>query len=124
MPDENLELDGAEVVLLIQALDALIPFTDESRYLASKVERHTWAQHNILRGKLKESIHMSFYSRADTWLESELQAERIALTDKLHSRLAELLREPGATRRTVREGFVSTIQELRETRQSKPRPLS
>jgi hypothetical protein len=48
----------------------------------------------------------------------------MALTDKLHSRLAELLREPGASRRTVREGFVKAVQELREVRQSKPRPLS
>jgi hypothetical protein len=67
---------------------------------------------------------MSFYDRASEWLEAELKREREAVTDKLFSRLSHLMREPTATRRTVREGFVAVVRELRETRQSKPPPLS
>ena len=48
----------------------------------------------------------------------------IVLTDKLHTRLAASLNDLKATRRTVREGFVAAIRELREVRQSTPRPLS
>jgi hypothetical protein len=47
---------------------------------------------------------MSFYDAPRGWLEAELGRERTALADKLHSRLAELLRAEGATRRSVREG--------------------
>jgi hypothetical protein len=123
---DNGDLDGAEIVMIIEALDALIPFAEDSGCWrqASDEERQRWAPYRELRARLKDAIHMSFYDRAETWLVSELRAERIALTDKLHSRLAELLREPGASRRTVRAGFVKAVQDLRETRQSKPRPLT
>jgi len=57
-------------------------------------------------------------------LEAELRRERIALTDALHTRLAALLRDPAANRRSVRNGFVAAIQELREKRHAPPRPLS
>jgi len=53
-----------------------------------------------------------------------LSRERIALSDQLHSTLAELLRDPQANRRSVRQSFVAAMQELREARQSTPRPLS
>jgi len=67
---------------------------------------------------------MSYFDNAHGWLESELARERIALKDKLHSRLADALRDPKATRRTVREAFVAAIRELREERQSAPNPQS
>jgi hypothetical protein len=67
---------------------------------------------------------MSFYDSARGWLDAELRQERIALTDALHTRLAALLRDPAANRRSVRHGFVVAIQELREKRQLPPRPLS
>jgi hypothetical protein len=67
---------------------------------------------------------MSFYDRARNWLDSELRREHVELTDKLHSRLMDLLREPGTSRRTVREGFVKAVRELRDVRQSRPRPPS
>jgi hypothetical protein len=67
---------------------------------------------------------MGFFESANGWLDRELRAERVALTDNLHSRLAEMLRDPKASRRTIREGFVAAIRELREERQSTPRPLS
>jgi hypothetical protein len=86
--------------------------------------RFVWMPYTRLRRRLKDAVRMSFYDRARGWLDSELRRERIALTDKLHSRLAELMRDPKATRRTVKEGFVAAIRELREERQSPPRPLS
>jgi hypothetical protein len=67
---------------------------------------------------------MSFYDRARGWLDGELQRERIALTDKLHHRLPDLMRDPKATRRSVRTGFVEAMRELREERPSTPRPVS
>ena len=125
MPTDD-ELDGSEIVMIIEALDALLPFAEDTRLWSqlSPEERERWIPYRVLRGRLKEAVHMSFYDRARSWLDRELREERFALTDKLHSRLLELLREPGASRRTVREGFIRAIQELRETRQSKPRPLS
>ena len=67
---------------------------------------------------------MSFYDGAKGWLDAELKREREAHTDKLFSRLAELMRDQKATRRSVREGFVQTVREIKETRQSPRRPLS
>ena len=126
MSNDNGDLDGAEIVIIIEALDALLPYAEDTGYWpkASDEERARWAPYRELRARLKQAIHMSFYDRAATWLDSELHRERVDLTDKLHSRLAELLREPKASRRTVREGFVAAIRELREVRQSRPRPLS
>jgi hypothetical protein len=57
-------------------------------------------------------------------LDAELRRERFDLTDKQNTRLMELMKDPKATRRTVREGFVEAMRELREERQSTPRPLS
>ena len=123
LPDEN-GLSGEEIVLLIEALDALIPYSEESQRVMSDEERRRWTSHWQLRRRLKEAIHMSFYDTASGWLDAELRRERIALTDALHTRLAALLRDPNAGRRSVRHGFVAAIQELREKRQSTPRPLS
>jgi len=53
---------------------------------------------------------MSFYDTAGHWLDDELRRERMALTDALHTRLASLLRDPAATRRSIRHGFVVAIQ--------------
>lgn len=113
--------------MLIEGLDAIIPFDGNGSWGSpslSEAERRQWAPYNILRARLKGIVHMSFYDHARGWLDAELARERIAITDKLHSRLAELLREPKATRRSVKQGFVTALRELREVRQSKPRPLS
>jgi hypothetical protein len=67
---------------------------------------------------------MSFYDTARGWLDAELARERLALSDKLFSCLCELIEGPGANRRSVREGYAATMRELREVRQSTPRPLS
>jgi hypothetical protein len=124
MPGERDGLTGEEIVLLIEALDALIPFSEDTAFTASPEERARWAPYSGVRSRLKQAVGMSFYDPARGWLDAELRRERIALTDKLHTRLAELLREEGATRRSLREGFVAAIRDLRETRQSTPRPLS
>jgi hypothetical protein len=121
---ENDALSGDEIVLLVEALDKLIPFPEDTAHAEKAEVRFVWMPYTRLRRRLKEAVRMSFYDRARGWLDSELRRERIALTDKLHSRLAELMRDPKATRRTVREGFVAAIRELREERQSPPRPLS
>ena len=106
MPTDD-DLDGGEVVMIIEALDALLPFAEDTRYWSqlSPDERERWMPYRVLRGRLKEAVHMSFYDRARNWLDSELRGERIALTERLHTRLAELLRTPGATRRTRARGL-------------------
>ena len=91
---------------------------------ASPEERARWEPYRELRSKLKQAVHMSFYEGASGRLERELARERVALTDNLHSRFAELLRDSKATRRSVQQGFVAAIRELRESRQSRPGPLS
>lgn len=111
-------------MLLIDALDVYIGSPEDAVHGRSQEARDRLMPYNQLRRRLKEAIHMSFYSRANNWLEDELSRERIAFSDKLHSKLAELLRDPRANRRSVREGFVAAMQELREVRQSTPRPLS
>jgi hypothetical protein len=123
MSDED-GLSGAEIVLLIEALDALIPFGEDTAHTVPWEERERWASYSALRHRLKEAVRMSFYDSARGWLDAELRQERVALTDALHTRLAALLRDPAANRRSVRHGFAVAIQELREKRQSPPRPLS
>ena len=118
------ELTGEEVVLRIEALDALIPFTDQTRHIATANERFEFQSHHLLGAKLKSAIRMSFYDHARGWLDRELIRERRALSDRLFARLVELMKELGATRRSVREGYAATMRELLETRQSRPRPLS
>jgi hypothetical protein len=117
-------LTGEEVVLLIEALDALLPQKEENQRLMTDEERDRWAPYWMLRRRLKSAVQMSFYDSAHGWLENELRRERISLTDALHTRLAALLRDPAANRRSVRHGFVAAIQELREKRHSTRRPLS
>jgi hypothetical protein len=118
------QLSGADVVILIEVPDAVIPFKENTGHLASENDRFTWHAHDALRSRLKRAVGMSFYDGAKGWLDAELKREREATTDKLFSRLAELMREPKATRRTVRDGFVQTVREIKETRQSTRRPLS
>jgi hypothetical protein len=122
--DDHLETE--EILLLIESLDALIPGREGSTTWlhASEEDQVRWGPYRRLRGKLKKAIHMSYFDSAYGWLDAELRQERIALTDRLHTRLAEMLKDPKATRRTIREGFVASIRELRESRQSPPRPLS
>ena len=117
-------LSGEEVVLLIEAPDALLPQREENQRLMTDEEREQWAPYCLLRRRLKAAVRMSFYDTAYGWLDRELHRERIALTDALHTSLAALLRDPAANRRSVRHGFVAAIQELREKRHSTPRPLS
>jgi hypothetical protein len=121
---ENDALLGDEIVLLFEALDKLIPLPEDTAHAEKAEVRFVWMPYTGLRRRLKEAVRMSFYDRARGWLDAELRRERIALTDKLHSRFSQLLKDPKATRRTVREGFVVAIRELREERQSPPRPLS
>jgi hypothetical protein len=117
-------ISGAEIVLMIEALDSFIGSPEDAMHARSREDRDRLLPYSQLRRRFKDAVHMSFYSRAHGWLEDELSRERIALSDKLHSRLAELLRDPQANRRGVREGFVAAFRELREVRQSTPRPLS
>jgi hypothetical protein len=118
------EFSGADVVMLIEALDALLPQREENQRLLSDAERDRWAPYWQLRRRLKSAVRMSFYDAASGWLDAELSRERVALSDALHTRLASLLRDPAASRKSIRHGFVAAIQELREKRQSTPRPLS
>lgn len=62
MPDED-GLSGEEIVLLIEALDALIPYAEENRGVISDDERRRWTSHWQLRRRLKEAIHMSSTTR-------------------------------------------------------------
>jgi hypothetical protein len=78
----------------------------------------------MLRSRLKRALRMSSYDSASGWLEAELARERLRLSDRLIARLCELLIAPGANRRSVREGYAAAIRELREERQSTPRPFS
>jgi hypothetical protein len=118
------EFSGADVVMLVEALDALLPQREENQRLLSDAERERWAPYWQLRRRLKAAVRMSFYDTARGWLGGELRRQRIALTDALHTRVAALLRDPAATRRSIRHGFVVAVQELREKRHLPPRPLS
>jgi hypothetical protein len=117
-------LDGREIVLLIEALDHFIgrpegvgPWDD-----VSEEELVRLGPYRMLRSRLKRVVRMSFYDTARTWLDDELRQERIAITDRLLSILAGLLKDPAMNRRTIREAFVATSRELREKRQSRQRP--
>ena len=118
------ELSGADVVMLIEALDALLPEREENQRFMSAEDCSRWAPYWQLRRRLKEAIQMSFYDSARGWLDAELRRERIALTDALHARFEALLRDPSANQRSIRHGFVAAVQELREKRHSTLRPLS
>lgn len=121
-------LTAEEIVMLIEGLDAVIPISESNSWGSwgrpSEEELRRWAPYRALRARLKGVVHMSYYDNARGWLEAELRNERVALSERLHSRLAELLRDPKVNRRTLREGWVATMRELREVRQSIPRPLS
>ncbi len=121
----NNELTGPDIVLLIEALDMLL-FSKEGGWIdqhAPESHERTGPYHE-LRNRLKQAVHMSWYDRASGWLDSELARERIALSDQLFTALCEVLRQPKATPRSVREAYVAANRELREHRQSQPRPLS
>jgi hypothetical protein len=119
-------LSAPEIVMLVEGLDALIRAGEGNDYWlrAGEEERERWMPYRQLRARLKEQIHMSFYDNAARWLDSELYRERLELTQNLLGRLTNLLRDEKATRRSIREGFIAAMSELREVRQSKPKPLA
>ena len=124
MDSEDTTLSGPEIVLLIEALDAVIPFPENLRHTATEVDRYVWQEHHNLRRKLKASVGMSFYDRSKGWLDEELRRERNATAEHLFTALGELLRQPGATRRSVKAGFGAAVKQIYEARQSRPKPLS
>ena len=87
--------------MLIEALDALLPYGEENQRFLTGAERECWALYWQLRSRLKGAVHMSFYDSASGWLDAELRRERIALTDVLNTRLAAVLRNPAANRKSV-----------------------
>jgi hypothetical protein len=119
-------LSAPEIVMLVEGLDALIRAGEGNDYWlrASEEERERWMPYRRLRARLKQAVHMSFYDNATRWLDSELYRERLELTQNLLGRLTNLLRDEKATRRSIREGFIAAMSELREVRQSKPKPLA
>jgi hypothetical protein len=117
-------LSGAEIVLLIEALDALIPFGEDTAYTVPWEERERWAPYSTLRHRLKEAVRMSFDDGARGWLDTELSRERIALTDKLNALFEALLRDPGAHRRSMRHGFVAAIRSCARSVTQRDRSVS
>jgi hypothetical protein len=97
MVSERDDLSGDEIVLHIEALDALIPFREDTAYTTSAEERARWAPYSGLRRRLKEAVRMSFYDTSRGWLDTELQRERTALTDRQKSWWALRDSNPGPT---------------------------
>jgi hypothetical protein len=120
------QLSGEDVLLLLEALEAFLPSPEAGGEWAKLPveEREHWQPYTALRRRLKNQAGMSFFDRPGRWLEDELRRERNGFGDKLFSRLAELLRDPRATRRRVREGFSAALRELREERQISAAPRS
>ena len=118
-------LSGPEIVMLIEGMDALTKAGEGNDYWrrASQADRERWMPHRQLRAKLKGQVHMSFYDYAARWLDSELYRERLELTQNLLGRLNGLLRDE-RQHGVALEKAIAAINELRETHQSKPKPLS
>ena len=74
MPSEREDLSGEEIVLLIEALDALIPFHEDTAYGVTAEERARWAPYSGIRSRLKQAVAMSFYDTARGWLEAGVGA--------------------------------------------------
>jgi hypothetical protein len=64
---ENDNLSGEEIVLLIEALDALIPFKEDTAYVEKAEVRFVWMPYSRVRHRLKEAVRMSFYDSARGW---------------------------------------------------------
>ena len=121
--DADDRLTGEELLLIPNALEAFLPALEDgghwSKFTLEEVQR--WEPCAMLRRSLKTQIGMSFFDRPGRRLKLELHRERIAFGDKLFGRLCDLLKDPKASRRNIREGFGAAYQ-LREDRQSEPRP--
>jgi hypothetical protein len=70
----------------------------------------------VLRYRLAHATGMGFYDAGRTFLDSALRHERYALTDALHGRMSELLKQETLTRRQFRSGLIAAFQELRHVR--------
>jgi hypothetical protein len=59
--------------MLIEGLDALIPGQEgnQSWLHASREEHERWDPYGMLRARLKEAVHMSFFDNARGWLEAD-----------------------------------------------------
>ncbi len=103
------DLSGPEIVLLLEALDSLIPGVEGTGLWisATEDERQRWEPYRILRRKLQVAVGMAYHASARGWLKENLRLERDATLQLLHSRLWKLLAQPTMTRSALRAGIVS-----------------
>jgi len=58
------ELSGADIVMLIEALDALLPNSEDNHQLMTPEERERWLPYCQARHRLKRAVRTSFYDNA------------------------------------------------------------
>jgi hypothetical protein len=66
---------------------------------------------------------MYLFDNVRTWCSVQQRNEREAVLDEVHRRLTRLLKEPGLTRRTLREGMRLALREIRERQWYERPPL-
>src|SRR5262245_44150263 len=108
------DLTGEEIVMLIEALDAMLGPEDAGlpgRAQELPVDLQPfWG----LRRRLKEAVRVSFYDTGRGWLAAELSREREATGEKLLNKLYELLADPKATRKSIKLDFGRYSREMRD----------
>ncbi len=115
-PTPTPDLAGPEIVLLLEALDSLIPGVEGTGLWMSvtEAERQRWEPYRILRRRLQEAVGMAYHANARGWLAEKMRLQRDATLRLLHGRLWELLAEPKMTRSALKAGMVSYMRELKD----------
>ena len=116
------ELQGPEIVLLLEGLDALLGAEEGSSYWSnlSDYEKERLRPYRAVRAKLRDTVRMSPYVRAGTWVEDLLRKERQATLDRYHGHLLRLVKEPKLTRERLRDEMAALYRTLKDSRQSSP----
>jgi hypothetical protein len=116
---DNLLTPG-EILLLIEALDAFVPARGGHAWGMRKPwtedDKERFRPYAALRLRLRHQAGMGFYDEGRTFLDSALREELYELTDKLHARMSDLLKQPGLTCGQFRAGMVAALQDLRDVR--------
>lgn len=119
---DNASLSGADLLLLVEALDAFIP-PQGSGSIAwgssppwTEEQRQRFEPFALLRYRLAEAVGMGFFDTGRTFLDNALREERQALIQAVRVRLSALLEQEGLTRRQLRDGMIPAYRELVEHR--------
>ena len=116
MPEEQ-RLSPEEIVMLIEALDELIPFSHHGSAWSGVDDPARWQPYRDLRARLKSAVGMGFHERGRSWLDHHLYKEREATLQNMLKVLFPALADPAMDRPKLKTLISEAFRKLKWERQ-------